>query len=287
MFLSIRQTITQRGHFQLTVNKRLISTSLSKRFAAAEETAAEEPEDPLAKHSESDRIPEAAMPLATAIHLIKSKSLGYESRKIAVNLLCKTSDGSVRDLRGAIVLPHRFLDTKVCIISSSPEKQEEGRRLGASIVGGPELLELMKQDKLTVDRLIVTPEIMPLVTPMARLLGPLGLMPTVKKGTVTEDIEVAMQQQADAVMFKCDHNGLISAVIGKAGMPSPAIEENVSGFIDKLKQMKKGKQKKFVSHIWINAEPLVSDESEGSVDDGLIAEMALPDVFVEKTPFKC
>ena len=219
-----------------------------------------------------DLIREAAIPLPAALNLVRSLALGQSlkpltghvtndesatSRMVALHLHFRASDASVRDLRGTVILPHRFLTTKTLVFAEGP-LAAQAKKCGVEYVGGQELAELMLKtggvpSDMDFQRVIATPDMMPHVTKLARILGPLGLMPTAKKGTISEDIEVTLNQQADAVMYKTDHNGYLSAILGKTDMPLPNIQENMVTFLEHLKEVKKGKKGRFVEKMLVQA----------------------------------
>jgi large subunit ribosomal protein L1 len=118
------------------------------------------------------------------------------------------------------------------------------------IVGGEELIEKVVNNELQFDRVISTPEMYKKITkPLARILGPRGIMPTEKKGTVTANVISALKMQSDAIVFKADSNAFISTVIGKVGLSSQQLVENIETFLQEIKSIKKGNKDKFIEKL--------------------------------------
>lgn len=136
-------------------------------------------------------------------------------------------------VRGTVVLPNGLGKSKrVCVIATG-EKQREAREAGAEEVGGEELVDRIKGGWLDFDAVIATPDVMKQVGTLGKILGPRGLMPNPKTGTVTFDIAKAVQEtKAGKVEYRVDKTGVIHAPIGKVSFGDQKLFENAKVLID-------------------------------------------------------
>lgn len=136
-------------------------------------------------------------------------------------------------VRGTVVLPNGLGKSKrVCVIATG-EKQREAREAGAEEVGGEELVDRIKGGWLDFDAVIATPDVMKQVGTLGKILGPRGLMPNPKTGTVTFDVAKAVQEtKAGKVEYRVDKTGVIHAPIGKVSFGSQKLFENARVLID-------------------------------------------------------
>jgi large subunit ribosomal protein L1 len=113
------------------------------------------------------------------------------------------------------------------------DKADEAKAAGADIVGAEDLLETVQKGEINFDRCIATPDLMPLVGRLGKVLGPRGLMPNPKVGTVTTDIAAAVKaSKGGAVEFRVEKAGIVHAGVGKVSFDAAALEENVRAFTD-------------------------------------------------------
>jgi len=142
-------------------------------------------------------------------------------------------------IRGSVVLPHGTgKDTKVAVFAKGA-KADEAKAAGADIVGFEDLAEDIKNGKIDFDILIATPDMMGQLGRLGRILGPKGLMPNPKTGTVTMDVAGAVKNaKAGQVNFRVDKKGNIHAGIGKASFSVEQLKENAKTFIEKINKMK-------------------------------------------------
>ena len=161
-----------------------------------------------------------------------------ESVDVSVNLGVdpKKSDQVVR---GATVLPNGTgKDVRVAVFAQG-EKAEEASAAGADIVGMDDLAEAVKGGELNFDVAIATPDSMRVVGQLGQVLGPRGLMPNPRLGTVTMDVgEAVRNAKAGQVRYRTDKNGIVHGGIGKVGFESAAIKENIEALIADLKKAK-------------------------------------------------
>ncbi len=179
-------------------------------------------------------------PIEEAISLLKelSKRKFKESFDISINLGVdpKKSDQVVR---GATNLPHgNGKEVRVAVIAQG-SAADEAKEAGAELVGFEELAESIKGGEIDFDLLIATPDAMRLVGQLGKVLGPKGLMPNPKSGTVTNDIGKAIKDvKKGKIEFKVDKNGIIHASVAKVSFDEKQITDNLSSLLDELKKLK-------------------------------------------------
>lgn len=161
-----------------------------------------------------------------------------ESVDVAVNLGVdpKHSDQMVR---GAVVLPHGTGKSVRVLVFAKGEKEKEARDAGADYVGAEDLVEKIQSGWFDFDKAVATPDIMGLVGKLGKILGPRGLMPNPKVGTVTFDVAKAVKElKAGKIEFKVDKAGIIHVPIGKASFSSEQLKENFKTLIETLIKLK-------------------------------------------------
>jgi large subunit ribosomal protein L1 len=161
-----------------------------------------------------------------------------ESIDVAVQLGidAKKSDQVVR---GAVVLPHGTGKTKRVAVFAQGAKAEEARAAGADIVGMEDLAEQIKAGVMNFDVVIASPDTMRIVGTLGQILGPRGLMPNPKVGTVTPDVATAVKNaKAGQVQFRVDKGGIIHGTIGRRSFDSDKLKENLSALMDALTKAK-------------------------------------------------
>ncbi len=142
-------------------------------------------------------------------------------------------------VRGAVVLPHGIGKTLRVVVFAKGEKADEARAAGADEVGGPDLAEKIKGGWTEFDACIASPDMMGVVGPLGRVLGPKGLMPSPRAGTVTPDIAKTVREyKAGKVEFRNDSGGIVHAVVGKLSFDSAKLGENIQAFINHINNMK-------------------------------------------------
>jgi len=161
-----------------------------------------------------------------------------ESIDVAVQLGidAKKSDQVVR---GAVVLPHGTGKTKRVAVFAQGAKADEARAAGADIVGMEDLAEQIKAGVMNFDVVIASPDTMRIVGTLGQILGPRGLMPNPKVGTVTPDVATAVKNaKAGQVQFRVDKGGIIHGTIGRRSFDSDKLKENLSALVDALSKAK-------------------------------------------------
>jgi len=179
-------------------------------------------------------------PLAEAIKLVRSRAKAKfdESVEIAMNLGVdpKHADQMVR---GVVNLPNGTGRTlRVAVFARGP-KADEAKAAGADIVGAEELVTTVQGGAIEFDRCIATPDMMPLVGRLGKVLGPRGLMPNPKVGTVTMDVAGAVKaSKGGAVEFRVEKAGIVQGLVGKASFDDAKLVENVQAFVDAVAKAK-------------------------------------------------
>jgi len=172
--------------------------------------------------------------LDEAVALIKAnaKSKFDETLEIAMNLGVDPRHAD-QMVRGVVTLPNGTGKTvRVAVFARGP-KADEATAAGADIVGAEDLMEAIQAGKIDFDRCIATPDMMPLVGRLGKILGPRNLMPNPKVGTVTMDVAGAVgNAKGGEVQFKVEKAGVIHAGIGKASFDAAKLAENVRAFVD-------------------------------------------------------
>lgn len=181
-----------------------------------------------------------AYPVDEAVGLLAevSKTKFSESIDVSVNLGVdpRKSDQAVR---GATTLPHGAgKDTRVAVFAQG-DNADKAAKAGADIVGLEDLAEQVKAGELNFDVVIATPDCMRVVGQLGKILGPRGLMPNPKTGTVTPDVEVAVKNaKAGQVQFRTDKAGIIHGSVGQVGFDPKLVKENLEALIVDLKKAK-------------------------------------------------
>lgn len=156
---------------------------------------------------------------------------------VRLNLDTKKVD---QQLRGAFVLPNGTGKTKRILVLAKSEKAKEAEKAGADYVGDLDLIEkIEKKNWLDFDVIIATPDMMPLLGKLGKVLGPKGLMPNPKTGTVTNDIEKAVSDvKKGMIEYKTDSFGIVHTIIGKVSFSEEKLVENLNAFMDLIKKIK-------------------------------------------------
>lgn len=142
-----------------------------------------------------------------------------------------------QQVRGVISLPNGTgAKVRVAVIARDA-KAEEAKKAGADIVGAEDLIEQIKSGKIDFDRVIATPDMMGLVGQVAKVLGPKGMMPNPKLGTVTPDVKKAVEEaKAGSIEFRAEKTGIVQAGVGKASFDEKKLVENIVFFIDTIQR---------------------------------------------------
>jgi large subunit ribosomal protein L1 len=142
-------------------------------------------------------------------------------------------------VRGAIVLPHGIGKSKKVAVFAKGDKAEEAKAAGADVVGAEDLAAKIKEGWADFDACIASPDMMGLVGPLGKVLGPRGLMPSPRAGTVTMDVAKTVKEyKAGKVEFRNDDTGIVHGVVGKLSFDEQKLVENTKAFIDHIMHLK-------------------------------------------------
>ena len=178
--------------------------------------------------------------LAEAVALVKElKSAKFdETVDIAINLNVDPRHAD-QMIRGAVVLPNGTGKTVRVAVMAKGTKMDDAKAAGADIVGNDDLVESIQAGNINFDVLIATPDTMGLVGKIGRILGPKGLMPNPKTGTVTMDVTKAVSEaKGGKVTYRVDKKGNIHAGVGKVSFPAEALVENITTIMSAINKAK-------------------------------------------------
>jgi large subunit ribosomal protein L1 len=182
----------------------------------------------------------ANLSVADAVALIKANANAKfdETVEIALNLGVDPRHAD-QMVRGTVNLPNGTGKTVRVAVFARGEKAEEAKKAGADIVGAEDLMEIVQSGKIEFDRCIATPDMMPIVGRLGKVLGPRNLMPNPKIGTVTMDVTSAVNDaKGGQVQFKAEKAGVVHAGVGKASFDAAKLEENIRAFVDAVQKAK-------------------------------------------------
>ena len=149
------------------------------------------------------------------------------------------ADKSDQNVRGAITLPHSLGKEVTVAVFADGDAAKSAKSVGAEHVGMDDLAEQFKKDEVSADVVISTQAAMKVVGQLGQVLGPKGLMPNPKTGTVTDNVEEAVKNaKSGQVRFRNDKNGIIHGTIGRVGFTKDQLSENLTVLIDELKKLK-------------------------------------------------
>ena len=182
----------------------------------------------------------ANVSLDEAVELIKNNASAKfdETIDIAINLGVdpKHADQMVR---GVCALPHGNGKSVRVAVFAKGEKADEAKKAGADLVGAEDLMEIVQSGKIEFDRCIATPDMMPIVGRLGKVLGPRNLMPNPKVGTVTIELEKAISSaKSGEVQFKVEKSGVVQVGLGKVSFDKQKITENISAFVESVNKAK-------------------------------------------------
>ena len=188
-----------------------------------------------------------------AVKILKSKSTVkfVETVDVSINLGidAKKSD---QNIRGSLVLPNGTGKSVKVAVFCDGDDAKKAKEAGADIVGMEDLVDLVKKGEFDFDVIIATPDTMKIVSPLGQILGPKGLMPNPKVGTVSKDVEKAVKNaKSGQVQFRTDKAGIVHCPIGKVEFTEEMLVENLRALIDEILKAKpssaKGKYLKKIS----------------------------------------
>lgn len=194
--------------------------------------------------------------LGDAVAMVKERGVAKfdETVEIAMNLSVDTRH-SDQMVRGVINLPNGTGRNVRVAVFAKDAKAEEAKAAGADIVGAEDLMKEIQDGKIDFDRCIATPDMMPLVGRLGKVLGPRNLMPNPKTGTVTPDVgEAVKSAKGGAVDFRAEKSGIIHAGVGKVSFDAKALEENIRAFVGAVSRARpSGAKGTFIERVTISS----------------------------------
>ena len=208
------------------------------------------------KASASKLTPGNIMKIDDAIKLIKSGATAKfdETIDMSINLAVDPRH-SDQNVRGMVLLPNGTGKNVRVAVFAKGDKAEAARKAGADIVGDDDLAAKVLKGEIDFDRCIATPDMMPVVGKLGQVLGPKGLMPNPKLGTVTPDVVTAVKSaKGGSVEFRAEKSGIVQAGVGKASFGEKALVENVRAFYDAIMKAKpSGAKGTYVKKVTISS----------------------------------
>ncbi len=199
---------------------------------------------------------EAMYPIEEAVKLIKQHAAVKfdETVEIAMNLGVDPRHAD-QNVRGVVTLPHGTGRAVRVAVFAKGDKAEAAKTAGADIVGAEDLAEQIQGGKMEFDRCIATPDMMPVVGRLGKVLGPRGLMPNPKLGTVTNDVAEAVKAaKGGQVEFRVEKAGIVHAGVGKTSFADDALVENVKAFVGAIARAKpSGAKGTFIKRVSLSS----------------------------------
>ena len=200
--------------------------------------------------------PVKAHQLGEAVKLIKSRATAKfdETVEVAMNLNIDPRKQD-QNLRGMVILPHGTGKSVRVGVFARGDKAKEAEAAGADVIGAEDLAEKVQAGEINFDRAIATPDMMALVGRLGKVLGPRGLMPNPRLGTVTQNIAEAVQAaKGGQVEYRADKAGIVHAGVGKASFTEAALVDNVRAFVGAITRAKPtGVKGTYISRVSVSS----------------------------------
>lgn len=181
-----------------------------------------------------------ALDLDVAVKMVKANATAKfdETIELAINLGVDPRHAD-QMVRGMVALPHGTGKSVRVAVFAKDAKAEEARKAGADVVGAEDLMEAVQNGQMDFERVIATPDMMAIVGRLGKVLGPRGLMPNPKLGTVTPDVAGAVKAaKSGQIEFRVEKAGIIHAGVGKASFSEDQIRENIAAFVNAINRAK-------------------------------------------------
>ena len=195
-------------------------------------------------------------PLTEAVNLVKERALVKfdETIEVAMNLGVDPRHAD-QMVRGVVALPNGTGRSVRVAVFARGAKADEARAAGADVVGAEDLVEKVQGGNIDFDRCIATPDLMPLVGRLGKVLGPRGMMPNPKVGTVTMDVTAAIKaSKGGSVEFRVEKAGIIHAGVGKASFAADKLVENIKAFADAVQKAKPaGAKGQYINRVAVSS----------------------------------
>jgi large subunit ribosomal protein L1 len=186
------------------------------------------------------KVPESAVPVAKAVEIIKGFGAAKFDQTVEIHMHlgidAKQADQLVR---GSLVLPHGIGKSQRVVVFAKGDAAAAALAAGADVVGQEDLSKRIQGGWMEFDVCVASPDMMGLVGPLGRVLGPRGLMPSPRAGTVTPDVATAVREyKAGKVEFRNDSGGNVHAVVGRMSFDGKKLEDNINAFIEFVQNLK-------------------------------------------------
>jgi large subunit ribosomal protein L1 len=190
----------------------------------------------------SEKVPAAPASLSEAVKVLKQFGTTKFDQTVEVAMhLGVDAKQADQIVRGSIVLPHGIGKSKRVVVFAKGDMADQAREAGADEVGGEELSKKIADGWFDFDVCIAAPDMMGLVGPLGRVLGPRGLMPSPRAGTVTPEVAKTIKEyKAGKVEFRNDKAGNVQAIVGKLSFDEAKLVDNIQAFVDKILSLKPG-----------------------------------------------
>ncbi len=184
--------------------------------------------------------PDNKVSMEEAVRVVKANATAKfdETIEVSINLNVDPRHAD-QNVRGVVAMPNGSGQTVRIAVFAKEEKAEEAKAAGADLVGAEDLAEKVEAGEIEFDRVIATPDMMPVVGRLGKVLGPRGLMPNPKLGSVTNDVAAAVEgAKSGEVQYRVEKEGIVHAAIGKASFSEDQIRENLDAFVGAILKAK-------------------------------------------------
>ncbi|KAJ2690569.1 hypothetical protein IWW39_000663 [Coemansia spiralis] len=193
-----------------------------------------------------------SVPLQKAISILKAYEVGQPKQTVELHVHCSPEKGQA-PIRGSCILPRAYKSGTRVLVFAEGEKAKEALEAGADLVGGEDLVNKVRDGEVRFDKCLSTPDMLPKVAKIARLLGPKGLMPTVNKGTVSADVAELVRFAKNAQDFLADKAGIVHTGVAKIGFSEAEIKDNISVVMTSIRAHAKENRGRFIGRIYLSS----------------------------------
>lgn len=186
------------------------------------------------------KAPEDTVALSKAVEILKTFKTTKFDESVEIHIRLGIDPKQADQLvRGSFVLPHGIGKSKRVVVFAKGDNANAAKAAGADEVGAEDLAKKIKDGWTDFDVCIATPDMMGLVGPLGKVLGPRGLMPSPRAGTVSNDVTTTVKEyKAGKIEFRNDDGGNVHAVVGKMSFDAKKLEENISAFIERINSLR-------------------------------------------------
>src|SRR5438045_722166 len=199
---------------------------------------------------------EKRSPLADAMKMVKERAKWKFDETVEIAIMLGVDPRHADQMvRGVVTLPNGTGRTLRVGVFARGAKAEEAKAAGADVVGAEDLVQKVQGGEINFDRCIATPDLMPLVGRLGKVLGPRGMMPNPKVGTVTMDVTSAVKgAKGGSVEFRVEKAGIVQAGVGKASFPADHLVQNIKAFADAVQKARPaGAKGTFINRVAISS----------------------------------